>query len=250
MRLLPLLGMAGEPPTGGCAAVGENGAGAGLGLGAEEVILRLVAFERSGQISVNLDGTHRGAAGEADVPDCEVGDVDGGGQCEDGDRDSLEQTDHACDDSTRISAAGKAIGDSAMMMAQMRRFLQPGWQFLRSFAGASLVVYLVFGLLSPMVLAAQDDAGVPVCCRRAGAHRCVTMTVPGRQVAMSNGRHCSTWPDGLAASHGQMFALLHARTAGVGFAPQDSVAARNAEVLRIARERQLALRGPPALLLA
>jgi hypothetical protein len=138
-----------------------------------------------------------------------------------------------------------------MMAFLMRRASHFCSRLFRPAVGLSVVAYLVFALLSPMVLALQDNSAIPVCCRRAGLHHCVEMAVTiGKAPAVSSGQHCPQWPRMIAANHAPVFAMTAGLRAGVGLAPQDSIAIRNAEVTRIARERQLALRGPPISSLA
>jgi hypothetical protein len=137
------------------------------------------------------------------------------------------------------------------MAILMRRSPHFGSRLLRPVVGLSVVASLMFALLAPLVLISQNNSGIPVCCRRSGAHHCAEMAVTvGNTPAASSGQHCPEWPRMIAASHTPVFVMASAPGAVTGLAPQDSIATRNAKALRIARERQLALRGPPLSSLA
>jgi hypothetical protein len=122
----------------------------------------------------------------------------------------------------------------------------------RHLVALSAALYLVFALLSPLVIAVADGPRMPVCCRRAGMHHCAGTAAisAGDGAAVSNGQRCPMWPRTLAASHVQVFAASPAQKAPASLAPQDSVATNNSESRRTARQLQLALRGPPVSHLA
>lgn len=61
--------MAAEPPAGGRAGAGKEGAGAALHLGADVVVLFLAALERGVQILLHLNGLEGVAVGGADAKD-------------------------------------------------------------------------------------------------------------------------------------------------------------------------------------
>ena len=66
---LKFVGVAAEPPAGIVAGVGEDGSGAGLGVGALLVGFHAVIFERREQDLVYLDSVIAAAVVDADAPD-------------------------------------------------------------------------------------------------------------------------------------------------------------------------------------
>ncbi len=120
----------------------------------------------------------------------------------------------------------------------------------------ALLLQLLLPLVSPLfALGGDDDASLPACCRRNGAHHCAMRMQ--RQALPANGA-----PQVDTPYHGCPF-LPHAVPAGVHsmqlFSPMDSAAllppathpasAPQAESQRrIAAERARYKRGPPSLL--
>jgi hypothetical protein len=109
--------------------------------------------------------------------------------------------------------------------------------------------YFAFALLVPMLAAFQAESRVPLCCRRHGAHHCsMGMTLPGENVTTAG--HCPQWPRAVTTATTQDFVTRSAQTSIATLPLVALVRVRNADAGRIARERQLSLRGPPTILFA
>jgi hypothetical protein len=112
-------------------------------------------------------------------------------------------------------------------------------------------VYFAFALLVPMLAAFQAESRLPICCRRSGAHHCVMgmgyKLDIGNAVGVSSDAHCPLYPRSMGVAATQEFVLTGKRSLAASLLPVAVVRVRNAELSRIARERQLQLRGPPTL---
>ncbi len=132
----------------------------------------------------------------------------------------------------------------------------------RSIAFAGLL-YLVTLLCAPIFLAPQD-AKLPACCRRAGAHHCAmsagttampmaaSASAPDSSAALlpagpgiSSASHCPAWPRSFATPHSQAFAPQPSAGISAALLSAATLRSRNDALARIARLRQLSLRGPP-----
>jgi hypothetical protein len=113
--------------------------------------------------------------------------------------------------------------------------------------------YLLALLFAPLWISAAQQSSLPACCRRAGAHHCaMSMGAESASAAdsansdvISGVSQCPSWPQGFAPSHSQAFILIPAITVLAALVPQASLRLRHATLSRIARIRQLSLRGPP-----
>jgi hypothetical protein len=117
----------------------------------------------------------------------------------------------------------------------------------RPLLALSCVIYFTFALLAPMLSAFQAESRIPQCCRRNGAHHCMMNGVLniGNAVGISSLDHCPMWPHALAPANTQPFAVSDLQSHTADLLPVSTLRVHNAELGRIARERQLSLRGPP-----
>ncbi len=119
---------------------------------------------------------------------------------------------------------------------------------LRGLFALGGALYFALALLAPVLFAYQAESQLPMCCRRNGAHHCMMgrMDVgPGAGVSATG--HCPAWPHALRAANTQAFVTTQEQTSSATLLQVAVVRVRNAELGRIARERQLSLRGPPTL---
>lgn len=109
-----------------------------------------------------------------------------------------------------------------------------------------LAAYFAFAVLAP--LAAGDDAGLPQCCRRHGAHHCSMMMLAGERAIGPGWRQapCPLWPHNATIANLQTFVAPRFGIAGSAFAAVAGVAQLRVRHSLLPRERQLGLRGPPA----
>ncbi len=111
----------------------------------------------------------------------------------------------------------------------------------------SLILLALFGLpLAWPAMARSRNAGLPVCCRRAGAHRCMgsMQAEQGRSVTLK-APLCSSWPlASLQARHGNAGFVV----AGLRFGEavsHPSMKVRTLARARMARDQARRMRGPP-----
>jgi len=114
--------------------------------------------------------------------------------------------------------------------------------------------YFAFALLVPVLAAFQAESRLPICCRRGGAHHCQMADMGvlniGNAVGVRADGHCPLWPHAAAVTLQQDFVMPAQQRLATAMLPAATLRLRNAELCRIARERQLQLRGPPALIFA
>jgi len=122
------------------------------------------------------------------------------------------------------------------------------------------IVLLLFFTLGPLTVALQadEDARLPACCRRHGAHHCamsdamsakMEASAPGQPI-ISAPSHCPYYPQGGCATLSPIYALAPVPNSLPALLTQDHspVAARAAA--RMSQLRTRADRGPPASILA
>jgi hypothetical protein len=135
----------------------------------------------------------------------------------------------------------------------MRHAAHQRSEFLRSLPRRALaaggLLYLLVLLCAPLLLSAAQESSLPACCRRAGAHHCAMTagTASSSEAAVSATSHCPSWPRGFAFAHMQAYAPRPASGLAGLLLLGASLRCRNDALSRIARLRQLSLRGPPAL---
>ena len=112
----------------------------------------------------------------------------------------------------------------------------------------SLVIaaYFAFGVLAP--LAAGEDAGLPMCCRRHGAHHCAMMMMAEERALGPGWRPaaCPRWPRNATVAG---FASLVAPVmdcASARFAFTSATRTESSHHAMLPIQRRLGLRGPPA----
>jgi hypothetical protein len=149
-------------------------------------------------------------------------------------------------------------------MSPASRQLAPHSPARRALAFAGLL-YLLTLLSAPIFLPAQD-AKLPACCRRAGAHHCAmnSMALASDSAsasapdsasnspapAITAVSHCPSWPRAFATPHSQAFAPQPSAGISAALLSAATLRTRNDALARIARLRQLSLRGPPPARLA
>ena len=105
-----------------------------------------------------------------------------------------------------------------------------------------------------MLAAFQAESHLPICCRRNGAHHCQMADMGvlniGNAVGIRGDGHCPLFPRGVVAASAQDFVLTAQPSLATAMLPVATLRVRNAELSRIARERQLQLRGPPVVVIA
>jgi hypothetical protein len=128
---------------------------------------------------------------------------------------------------------------------------------MRRFLSILLVVFFGLGPLMA-TLPGEDDARLPACCRRSGAHHCAmssalqswVLRAESRTAVFTARSHCPSYPN----SPGAITAPVHALARAVASTPAPLAQARLSDSLRIAifsaSLRTRTNRGPPAHLSA
>lgn len=128
---------------------------------------------------------------------------------------------------------------------------------MRRILSIFLALFFGFGPLAA-TLGASDDAGLPACCRRNGAHHCVMSAAmrawmfeaESRTPGFTAPSHCPLYPTGAPAATAPVHALAAATAAQSApvFAALAAIPYRAS--VRSAALRTIAARGPPASTLA
>jgi hypothetical protein len=133
---------------------------------------------------------------------------------------------------------------SMALPAPIRRF-KP-FVAARTILSLALAVYFAFGVLAP--LAAGEDAGLPMCCRRHGAHHCaMSMMFAERATALGwRPAACPRWPrNATVANFASLVAPVMDCAAG-RFAFISASRAKSSHHAMLPIQRRLGLRGPPS----
>jgi hypothetical protein len=122
---------------------------------------------------------------------------------------------------------------------------------LRQFSAILLLTLIALSLLTP-AFGANEDAGVPACCRRLGAHRCSMGSPVSRQTsaaapALRNSRKCPLYTNFTSLpAHAVFGATEPARATFLSVTITDLLG-KQAEVARVVSlTRAHSKRGPPA----
>ena len=123
---------------------------------------------------------------------------------------------------------------------------------MRRFLSLSILLLLLWPLISP-AFAAISDASLPICCRRDGAHHCMggmSMPAADTPALWAKPPCCPFCPANISQTqHGPLFAApAGLRFAGVLSHP--SAPAQAETRARVALDRARQKRGPPAALSA
>lgn len=120
----------------------------------------------------------------------------------------------------------------------------------------TLVLLVVFGLplISPVFAAgADEDSGVPVCCRRSGSHQC--MLSPAQRRALSSesgmelrkrGTPCPFRPQAMTAAHSVWATPAMSSAIFADLVKHPTGTAQTESKKRISENRSRQKRGPPA----
>jgi hypothetical protein len=116
-----------------------------------------------------------------------------------------------------------------------------------------LLALLGLPFVSPLLASITgDNASLPACCRRNGAHHCMNMVMqlhpsssdPHMQAPPEK---CPYYPASVAVFHGNAFVPPTAQVIFAGLIAHPAVVAQTESKLRISRERSRQKRGPPSL---
>jgi len=116
----------------------------------------------------------------------------------------------------------------------------------RAVLSLAIAFYFAFGVLAP--LAAGEDAGLPMCCRRHGAHHCAMMMMAEERAIGPGWRPaaCPRWPrNATVANFASLIAPVVDRAAA-RFAFASATRAESSRHAMLPLQRRLGLRGPPA----
>jgi hypothetical protein len=118
-----------------------------------------------------------------------------------------------------------------------------------------LILFFSFGPLSAM-LGASEDARLPTCCRRLGAHHCVlsqrmaSMMAESGQASLTTPATCPVFPDSAAANTSATQALAASPAHLPALLAQLHSAASDQSAARVGQIRTRTGRGPPSSSLA
>jgi len=119
----------------------------------------------------------------------------------------------------------------------------------------SIILGLIFGFgpLTP-VFGASEDARLPACCRRHGAHHCAMAEAMVKSQRENVSRtpvfaaplHCRNYPDSSARATSPGYALAPTPHRAYACTGVDDVPASPQTAVRVAQASTHAVRGPPA----
>ncbi len=124
---------------------------------------------------------------------------------------------------------------------------------MRKLLSILLLAIFALPLLSPLLaLGTDSEAGVPICCRRNGAHHCL-MNMGGNGVQSSDHAHlsapvaqCPYRPGIVPSPHLNLLSPMTSAAIFAALVSHPSGSPQTASRRRIARDRSRLKRGPPA----
>jgi hypothetical protein len=123
---------------------------------------------------------------------------------------------------------------------------------VRKLLSILLLALFALPLAAPLLaMSAQDDASLPACCRRNGAHHCsgmmadqATAATPGQHFAAAYGR-CPSYPAAIAVAHTSPFVPGTPDADFIALVSHPANSRQTVVRQATARNRSRPLRGPP-----